>query len=50
MMSFMSRKKKYKFQVNLEVEELSSVPFVSGVLFAKVKLRDGGSYVEHSTR
>ncbi|XP_041371053.1 protein FAM102B-like isoform X2 [Gigantopelta aegis] len=50
MMSFMSKKKKYRFQVQLELEELSSVPFVSGVLFAKIKLRDGGSYLEHSTR
>ncbi|XP_053380833.1 protein FAM102A-like isoform X2 [Mercenaria mercenaria] len=42
MMSFMSRKKKYKFHVTFDLEELSSVPFVSGILFAKIRLLEGG--------
>lgn len=39
---FFLRKKTFKFDVKLEVEELSSVPFVSGVLFAKIRLVNGG--------
>jgi len=50
MMSFMSRKKRYKFHVTFELEELSSVPFVSGILFAKLRLLEGGRYVRISDR
>ena len=50
MIPFMSRKKRYKFNVSLDVEELSSVPFVSGILFAKIRLLDGGSFNEQSDR
>lgn len=50
MMSFMSRKKRYKFSVTFDLEELSSVPFVSGILFAKIRLLDGGSYCDLSDR
>ncbi|XP_050407120.1 early estrogen-induced gene 1 protein isoform X2 [Patella vulgata] len=50
MMSFMSRKKKFKFHVNFMVEEISSVPFVSGILFAKIRLHDGGNFCEFSNR
>ncbi|XP_064649165.1 early estrogen-induced gene 1 protein-like isoform X4 [Lineus longissimus] len=46
----MLKKKRYKFQVNFTVEELSSVPFVSGVMFAKVRLLDGGSFSNLSSR
>ena len=42
MMSFMQRKKKYKFHVTFDLEELSSVPFVSGILFVKIRLLEGG--------
>ncbi|KAF0296501.1 Protein FAM102B [Amphibalanus amphitrite] len=49
-MNIMSKKKKYKFQVDLEVEELTAVPFVSAVLFCKVHLLDGGKFMDHSTR
>lgn len=49
-MSFMIKKKRFKFQLNFEVEELASVPFVNGVLFAKVRLLDGGSFTEQTTR
>lgn len=50
MMPFMSKKKKFKFQVRLELEELSDVPFVTGVLYAKVRLLDGGTFLEQSPR
>ena len=50
MIPFMSRKKRYKFNVSLVVEELSSVPFVSGILFAKLRLLDGGNFNEQSER
>lgn len=49
-MSFMAKKKKFKFDVKFEVEELSYVPFVSGALFAKVRLLDGGSFTECTNR
>ncbi|XP_057340103.1 EEIG family member 2 isoform X2 [Microplitis mediator] len=49
-MAFMMKKKKYKFSVDLVLEELTAVPFVSAVLFAKMRLLDGGSFVDHSTR
>lgn len=41
-MSFLLRKKNFRFEVKLEAEELTAVPFVSGVLFAKIRLLDGG--------
>ena len=49
-MSFMMKKKRFKFHVNFEIEELSSVPFVSGVLFAKLRLQDGGSFTKLTPR
>ncbi|XP_048481973.1 protein FAM102A [Plutella xylostella] len=49
-MAFMSKKKRYKFGVQVCLEELTEVPFVSAVLFAKVRLLDGGSFQEHSSR
>ncbi|XP_068175289.1 EEIG family member 2 [Antennarius striatus] len=45
----MMKKKKFKFKVDFELEELSSVPFVNGVLFCKVRLLDGG-FSEESSR
>ncbi|XP_046370376.1 protein FAM102A-like isoform X4 [Haliotis rufescens] len=50
MMSFMSKKKKYKFQVTLVVEELSSMTFPNGIFFAKVRLHEGGNFLDHSSR
>lgn len=41
MNGLMGRKKKYRFQVDLRVEELQHVPFVNQVLFAKVRLHEG---------
>ncbi|KAI0218392.1 C2 NT-type domain-containing protein [Lamellibrachia satsuma] len=46
----MLKKKRFKFQVLFEVAELSSVPFVNGVLYAKVRLLDGGSFTEFTSR
>lgn len=43
------KKKKFKFKVDFQLEELSSVPFVNGVLFCKVRLLDGG-FSEESSR
>ncbi|KAI2667871.1 Protein FAM102B [Labeo rohita] len=44
----MMKKKRFKFKVDVEVEELSSVPYVNGVLFCKVRLTDGGFSDESS--
>ncbi|XP_068593618.1 EEIG family member 2-like [Cebidichthys violaceus] len=49
-MSFiLMKKKRFKFKVDFALEELSSVPFVNGVLFCKVRLLDGG-FAEESPR
>ncbi|KAK9700566.1 hypothetical protein QE152_g31180 [Popillia japonica] len=50
MTSFMTKKKKYKFTVEICLEELLEVPFVSAVLFAKLRLLDGGNFQDHSSR
>ncbi|XP_029310188.1 LOW QUALITY PROTEIN: protein FAM102B-like [Cottoperca gobio] len=48
-MSFiLMKKKRFKFRVEFNLEELSSVPFVNGVLFCKVRLLDGGFGQESS--
>jgi hypothetical protein len=49
-MAFMMKKKKYKFTVELCLEEITAVTFLNGVLFAKVRLLDGGNFVETSSR
>ncbi|XP_053771539.1 EEIG family member 2 [Desmodus rotundus] len=46
----MMKKKKFKFRVDFQLEELSSVPFVNGVLFCKMRLLDGGSFTAESPR
>ncbi|AWP04179.1 putative protein FAM102B [Scophthalmus maximus] len=49
-MSFiLMKKKRFKFRVVFDLEELSSVPFVNVVLFCKVRLLDGG-FGEESSR
>ncbi|XP_059193803.1 early estrogen-induced gene 1 protein [Centropristis striata] len=40
-MAFFVKKKKFKFQTHLTLEELTAVPFVNGVLFCKIRLLDG---------
>ena len=37
-------KKKFHFDVTLTLQELVNCTFVSGVLFAKLQLKDGGSF------
>ncbi|XP_014670462.1 PREDICTED: protein FAM102A-like, partial [Priapulus caudatus] len=50
-MSFiMMKKKKYKFQVQFDLEELCSVPFVNAILFSKIRLLDGGNFEKLSSR
>lgn len=49
-MAFMLKKKRYKFQVELFLEELNAVTFPSAVLFAKLRLLDGGNFCEISSR
>ena len=49
-MTFMMKKKRFKFNVKFEVEELASVPIVNAVLFAKIRLLDGGNFCDVSTR
>eukprot|EP00064_Thunnus_orientalis_P019225 superscaffoldBa00004717_g19340 len=48
-MAFFVKKKKFKFQTHLTLEELTAVPFVNGVLFCKLRLLDG-DFVASSTR
>ncbi|KAJ0012783.1 hypothetical protein NQD34_017117 [Periophthalmus magnuspinnatus] len=49
-MSFLMKKKKFKFQVHFTLEELTAVPFVNGVLFCKIRLIDGGDFAILSSR
>ncbi|XP_037835331.1 protein FAM102A isoform X2 [Kryptolebias marmoratus] len=49
-MSFLLKKKKFKFQVQFTLQELTAVPFVNGVLFCKIRLRDGGDFDTLSSR
>ncbi|KAM3599600.1 uncharacterized protein V6R79_008332 [Siganus canaliculatus] len=49
-MSFLMKKKKFKFQVHFTLEELTAVPFVNGVLFCKIRLIDGGDFAVTSSR
>ncbi|XP_008423047.2 protein FAM102A-like [Poecilia reticulata] len=49
-MAFLTKKKKFKFQVHFVLEELTAVPFVNGVLFCKVRLVDGGDFSISSSR
>lgn len=49
-MAFLVKKKKFKFQTHVTLEELTSVPFVNGVLFCKIRLLDGGDFTSASSR
>ena len=44
------KKKRYRFNVDLCLEELSEVSYAKGVLFAKIRQIDGGSYTDLSKR
>lgn len=46
----MLKKKKYKFKVDLVLQELSDVTFVNGIIFAKIRLIDGGTFTELSQK
>ncbi|TWW60839.1 Protein FAM102A [Takifugu flavidus] len=48
-MAFFVKKKKFKFQTHLTLEELTAVPFVNGVLFCKLRLLEG-DFVATSSR
>ncbi|CAL8293893.1 protein FAM102A [Gadus morhua] len=48
-MAFFVKKKKFKFQTQLTLEELTAVPFVNGVLFCKLRLLEG-EFVATSSR
>eukprot|EP00095_Tigriopus_kingsejongensis_P011065 maker-scaffold23_size669530-snap-gene-2.12 protein:Tk11065 transcript:maker-scaffold23_size669530-snap-gene-2.12-mRNA-1 annotation:"isoform b" len=49
-MAFMLKKKRYKFQVDLCLEELSEVSYSKAIMFAKVRQLEGGSFVATSKR
>ncbi|XP_013109357.1 uncharacterized protein LOC106088406 isoform X2 [Stomoxys calcitrans] len=49
-MAFMMKKKKYRFNVEVQLQELENVTLVNEVLFAKIRLLDGGSFQEYSSR
>jgi hypothetical protein len=45
-----SSKKTLRFLVTFHLEELSSVPFLAGVIFAKLRLLHGGHFTKISDR
>ena len=49
-MAFMMKKKRYKFQVDLCLDELTEVSYSKAILFAKVRQLDGGSFTDVSRR
>jgi len=49
-MAFIIKKKRYKFQVELTLNELTEVSFGKATLFAKVRQLDGGSFQDSSKR
>ena len=46
--SCIMRKKRFKFDVTFEVDELLMVSFVSGTLFAKIRLLNCGSFKDYT--
>eukprot|EP00794_Sanderia_malayensis_P016016 gene16016-17633_t len=44
------KKKKFTFGVQLEVQELSNIPFLNGVVFCKVRQLDGGHFSSLTSR
>lgn len=49
-MAFIIKKKRYKFHVDLTLNELTEVTFGKAILFAKVRQLDGGSFEQSSVR
>ena len=44
------KKKRYKFQVDLCLDELTEVSYSKAILFAKIRQLDGGSFTDVSRR
>lgn len=44
------KKKKFKFDVTLSIQELNNVPFVTGALFCKARLLTGGDFSSQTQR
>lgn len=49
-MAFMMKKKRYKFQADLCLDELTEVSYSKAILFAKIRQLDGGSFTDVSRR
>lgn len=49
-MAFIIKKKRYKFSVDLTLNELTQIAFGKAILFAKVRQLDGGSFEQSSRR
>ena len=49
-MAFMMKKKRYKFQVDLCLDELAEVSYSKAILFVKVRQLDGGNFTDVSER
>ena len=49
-MAFMIRKKRYKFDVELCLDELTEVVYSKAILLAKVRQLDGGSFTDVSDK
>ncbi|CAG0893434.1 unnamed protein product [Cyprideis torosa] len=49
-MSFFTSKKRFKFKVELTLEEMTAVSFARSVFFAKIRLLSGGNFQEFSSR
>ncbi len=43
-------KKKFRFDVSFILEDLINCTYVTGVIFAKVRLREGGTFSDVSRR
>ena len=46
----MMKKKRYKFQVDLCLDELGEVVYSKAILFAKIRQLDGGNFTDVSKR
>ena len=46
----MTRKKRYRFQVEFWVLELEHVPLVNQLVYTKVRLLEGGGFTKQSER
>uniref|UniRef100_A0A1A9Z0I9 C2 NT-type domain-containing protein n=1 Tax=Glossina pallidipes TaxID=7398 RepID=A0A1A9Z0I9_GLOPL len=49
-MAFMMKKKKYRFNVEVQLQDLDNVALMNEVLFAIFRLLAGGSFQEYSSR